>query len=164
MWVEIAILTTRAMEMYIAYDVKNGTEYAKLCTSRRDGTRAYKDYVNLGRVLDKDAGIFQNRERGIFTYDLESNTYGSAPAEIKPPTKNQKEGTADCGLRRRVLFGNVHPKQRVFCSHRRNRVWESGYIKSHAVLLYPMFNVEPLRAGLVGRQLRANTLPQGKPV
>ena len=77
-------------ELYIAYDIKNETEYAKLCISKRDGTRTYKDYVNLGRVLDKKAGIFQNRERGIFTYDLETNTYGSAPPEIKSPVKDHK--------------------------------------------------------------------------
>ena len=77
--------------MYIAYDIKNGIEYAKLCTSKRDGTRTYKNYVNLGRVLDRNAGIFQNRERGIFTYDIESNTYGCAPPEIKPPAKEYKK-------------------------------------------------------------------------
>ena len=77
--------------MYIAYDVKNGVEYAKLYTSKRDGTRTFKDYINLGRVLDKEGGIYQNRERGIFVYDLESNTYSSAPPEIKPPTKGARK-------------------------------------------------------------------------
>jgi hypothetical protein len=76
--------------MYIAYDSKSGVEYAKLCTSRRDGSRTYKEYVNLGRVLDKAGGVFQNRERGIFTYDLESDTYGSAPPEIEPPEKGRR--------------------------------------------------------------------------
>ena len=76
--------------MYIAYDVKNGVEYAKLYTSRRDGSRTYKDHCNLGRVLDKDRGIYQNRERGIFAYSLESNTYESAPVEYKPPEKGRR--------------------------------------------------------------------------
>ena len=77
--------------MHIGYDMKNGVEYAKLCASHRDGKRTYKDYVNLGRVLDKERGIYQNRERGVFTYDLESDTYGKAPAEVVPPTKRQKK-------------------------------------------------------------------------
>lgn len=33
----------------------------------------------LGRVLDEEKGIFKSRERGIFTYDLATNTYGPAP-------------------------------------------------------------------------------------
>ena len=61
--------------MYIAYDVKNGVEYAKLYTSRRTGSRTFKEHSNLGRVLDKERGIYQNRERGVFAYSLEFNTY-----------------------------------------------------------------------------------------
>jgi hypothetical protein len=53
--------------MHIGYDIKNGVEYAKLCVSHRDGELTYKDYQNLGRVLDKERGIYQNRERGVFT-------------------------------------------------------------------------------------------------
>jgi hypothetical protein len=73
--------------MYIAYDVKNGIEYAKLYTSKRNGAHTYKEHINLGRVLDKNQGIYQNRERGIFAYSLETNTFSSAPAEFKPPEK-----------------------------------------------------------------------------
>ena len=43
--------------MYIGYDYKNGIEYAKLYVSHRDGEATYKDYQNLGRVLDKERGI-----------------------------------------------------------------------------------------------------------
>ena len=73
--------------MYIAYDVKNGVEYAKLCTSKRDGAHTCKEYSNLGRVLDKARGVYQNRERGIFAYNLETNTYSCAPAEFEPTGK-----------------------------------------------------------------------------
>ena len=77
--------------MYIAYDVKNGIEYAKLCISTRDGDDVLKDYTNLGRVLDKELGIYRNRERGVFTYDLATNTYGKSPTEFVPPATNRKE-------------------------------------------------------------------------
>jgi hypothetical protein len=78
--------------MYIAYDVKNGVEYAKLYTSKRNGNRTYKEHSNLGKVLDKDRGIYQNRERGIFAYSQETNMYSSAPADFKPPERtNQRE-------------------------------------------------------------------------
>ncbi|MDR2199509.1 MAG: hypothetical protein LBR53_08670 [Deltaproteobacteria bacterium] len=73
--------------MYITYDLKNGIEYAKLCVSKRDGINVSKEYVNLGRVLDRDQGIYQNRERGVFTYNIEDNIYRRVPASFVPPTR-----------------------------------------------------------------------------
>jgi hypothetical protein len=70
--------------MYIAYDIKNGVEYAKLCISKRTGKETAKEYINLGRVLDKEKGIYQNRERGVFTYNPKDNTYGKPPASFVP--------------------------------------------------------------------------------
>lgn len=44
--------------MYIAYDVRNSVEYAKLVKSKRNGKRngkrIEKKYTNLGRDLDKE--------------------------------------------------------------------------------------------------------------
>jgi len=78
--------------MHIVYDIKNGNEYAKLCTSTRAGKSILKDFTNLGRVLDKDAGIYKSRERGVFTYDLQTGKYGKAPAEfVPPPSAGRKE-------------------------------------------------------------------------
>ncbi|MDR3185781.1 MAG: transposase [Christensenellaceae bacterium] len=77
--------------MFIAYDRKNGVEYAKLLTSHRKGKKTTKDYINLGRVLDKDAGIYQNRERGVFTYDLKDNTYGRPSASFLLPSPHVRE-------------------------------------------------------------------------
>ena len=77
--------------MYIAYDVKSGSEYAKLCVSTRDGEDILKDFTNLGRVLDKERGIYRNRERGVFTYDIATNTYGKPPVEFVPPKIGRKE-------------------------------------------------------------------------
>jgi hypothetical protein len=78
--------------MHITYDNKHGIEYAKLCVSRRIGKRVVKDTTNLGRVLDKEHGIYKNRERGVFTYDLETNTYGAPPVDFIPSMiSNRKE-------------------------------------------------------------------------
>jgi hypothetical protein len=77
--------------MYIAYGTKNGIEYANLCISTRHGKNVLKERINLGRVLDKEQGIYISRERGIFTYDLSTNTYGKAPAEFVPPKISRKE-------------------------------------------------------------------------
>ena len=46
--------------------------------------------VYLGRVIDKERGIFKNRERGLFTYDLKTNTFGSVPAEYEAPSLQRK--------------------------------------------------------------------------
>ena len=77
--------------MHITYDIKNGVAYAKLGVSIRNGETVDKDYTNLGRVLDKELGIYKSRERGVFTYDLATNTYGKAPEEFVPPVVNKKE-------------------------------------------------------------------------
>jgi transposase len=77
--------------MYITYNIKTGIEYATLCVSTRNGKNVLKKRTNLGRVLDKEQSIYQNRERGVFTYDLSTNTYGKAPAEFVPPKISRKE-------------------------------------------------------------------------
>lgn len=61
--------------MYISYDTINGVEYAKLCVSIRQGKKVIKKRTNLGRVIDKEKGIYKSRSRGIFQYSLEDNSY-----------------------------------------------------------------------------------------
>lgn len=58
---------------YIRYITKsNGHEYASLADTIRNGNKVKQDYLgNLGRVVDKDAGVFRSRERGLFRYTLE---------------------------------------------------------------------------------------------
>ena len=72
--------------MYIAYDIKNGVEYAKLVKSIRKGTKVVKEYSNLGRVLDKKLGIYKNRERGIYQYDAANDFYDNNPDWSKSVT------------------------------------------------------------------------------
>ncbi len=61
--------------MYIAYDIKNGTEYAKLCQSHWINGKDVKTYINLGRVIDKEKHIYKNRKRGLFSFDPETEEY-----------------------------------------------------------------------------------------
>ena len=42
-----------------------------------------KKHENLGRVLDKDWGIYQNRKHGVFTYDAETGQCGPRPEDRK---------------------------------------------------------------------------------
>ena len=59
---------------------KNGAEYAYIYTPRKVNGKKDNDPVYLGRVVDKEWGIFRSRARGTFTYSLE-NGYGDVPAE-----------------------------------------------------------------------------------
>jgi hypothetical protein len=70
--------------MYIGYDIKNGVKYAKLCSSSRVNGKVKTKQKSLGRVLDEEKGIYRNRRLGIFTYDVETNTYGKPDASFVP--------------------------------------------------------------------------------
>jgi len=67
---------------YIHYITKsNGHEYASLADSVRNGRRVNHEYIeNLGRVINKETGIFLSRERGLFRYTLEDG-YCDVPAD-----------------------------------------------------------------------------------
>jgi len=92
MWMELEIPSTKEESaMHIVYSQKGGNEYARLCVSTREGKNVLKDNDNLGRVLDRERGIYRSRERGVFTYDLGANAYGRPPADYVPPTVSRKE-------------------------------------------------------------------------
>lgn len=77
--------------MYINYKIKDGIEYAMVVTSVRKGSSVTKEKpFYLGRVIDKEQGIFKNRKRGIFKYDIKTNTFSSVPAEYQEPALERK--------------------------------------------------------------------------
>ena len=41
-------------------------------------------------MIDKEHGIFKNREYGIFKYDIKTNTFSSVPAEYQEPAMKRK--------------------------------------------------------------------------
>ena len=67
---------------YIRYIKKsNGQEYASLAGTVRSGEKVVQEYLgNLGRVIDKEAGIFRSQERGLFRYTLEDGYCDLPPA------------------------------------------------------------------------------------
>lgn len=83
MW--LALILTTEEYMFIAYDIKNGIEYGKVCISKRVGNKVSKTYINLGRVIDKDNLIFKNRKQGVFKYDPTDNSYSSPDASLILP-------------------------------------------------------------------------------
>jgi hypothetical protein len=74
----------------IGYDIKSGIKYAKITISRRVDGQVMTEQTHLGRVLDEKRGIYQNRERGVFTYDPETDTYSNPPASFVPPLLKRK--------------------------------------------------------------------------
>ena len=66
--------------MKICVEQKGNYQYAKIPgKSYRDGNKVRKTgVVYLGRVIDLEKGVFNNRDRGVFTYNAATDTYGSA--------------------------------------------------------------------------------------
>jgi transposase len=59
-----------ASEGHISYEEKNGNLYARhtKCSKRING-KLHHTNVYLGKVIDKEKGVFQSRERGIFIFN-----------------------------------------------------------------------------------------------
>lgn len=66
--------------MELNYQYKNGNEYAKVpgVSYRENGMVKKRGVIYLGRVIDKEHNIFCNRERGIFSFDPVTGTFGKA--------------------------------------------------------------------------------------
>jgi hypothetical protein len=155
--------------MYIDYNIKNGNTYARLSNSiRKNGKVEKEDKGNLGRVLDKERGIYQNRERGVFTFDLATGIYGSAPADVVPTktNKSRKEQLIldfgdtffldwyikNEGLRsviNAVKYGNPDTLYAMICYYivcsMANSHAESWWEGSYARILYPKANLTSQR-------------------
>ena len=58
---------------YIRYvNSPRGTIYASIVEGERTGKRVKQKYIgNLGKVIDREKGIYKNRERGVYEYSLE---------------------------------------------------------------------------------------------
>lgn len=69
--------------MYIFYSGPNNC-YASAGISKRTGTDTHVDAIYLGKVLDKEAGIYKSRERGIFTFDPVTGEFGTPPENFVP--------------------------------------------------------------------------------
>jgi hypothetical protein len=61
----------------MVYRSKDGHEYASAGRSVRCGNKVRKEYVYLGKVLDKEKGIYENRKLGVVGFDLEKGVFTS---------------------------------------------------------------------------------------
>ena len=68
---------------FMRYEIKNGVEYASVYKAKREGGKKVNDVEYLGRVIDKEKGIFRNRTRGTFQFSIESGAVDIAPAKME---------------------------------------------------------------------------------
>ena len=55
---------------------------------RENGHVKKRNAIYLGRVVDKENNVFFNKERGVFTYDVITGTYGEADPAFQGNLKN----------------------------------------------------------------------------
>ena len=89
--------------LYISYSGKNH-EYATAVLSKRDGKKITHEYFHLGRVIDREAGIYENRDMGIFTFDPVTCHFG-VPKEEPVAVEEKQEQVR---RRRMVDFGDSY--------------------------------------------------------
>ena len=94
--------------MELNYQLKSGQLYAKVPghSVRRDGKIIKTGVLYLGRVIDKEHNVFYSRERGIFTYDPETGSFGKADETYVSdlPSRSSQEGTHSAGFWRFLFY------------------------------------------------------------
>ncbi|MDR0632695.1 MAG: hypothetical protein LBF84_00980 [Holosporales bacterium] len=68
---------------YIRFQQKPSGEYAIVRTAQRVNGKRVETVENLGLVIDKDRGVFQNKKRGIFMYSIENGYKSLDETEYK---------------------------------------------------------------------------------
>lgn len=64
---------------FISYQKKNDQEYATFCLAKWTGNAKINETVYLGRVVDKENGVFYSKKRGgLFTFSVKDG-FGEAP-------------------------------------------------------------------------------------
>ncbi|MDR1111653.1 MAG: transposase [Deltaproteobacteria bacterium] len=92
---------------YIYFESKESGTYGKYAktTFVKEG-KVYHETVHLGRVIDKDLGLFRSRSRGYFTFNLQEG-YGQPP-------ENLNLQRYDCPSVRSLDFGDAWMVDQVF--------------------------------------------------
>jgi transposase len=92
---------------HIFFESKESGTYGKYAktTYVKEG-KVYHETVHLGRVIDKDLGLFRSRSRGYFTFNLQDG-YGQPP-------ENLNLQRYDCPSVRSLDFGDAWMVDQVF--------------------------------------------------
>ena len=70
--------------MYIIYS-GNAEQYASAAVSKRNGSETSIEYIYLGRVLDREKGIYKSKDRGVFSFDPGTGEFSAVPEDYVPP-------------------------------------------------------------------------------
>ena len=68
------------MAGYIRYEIKNGKEYASVYRAKRIEGKKINEVEWLGRVIDKEKGIYHNRKKGTYQFTIESGIVAYLPS------------------------------------------------------------------------------------
>ena len=81
----------------LSYQKKGNYAYAKIPgeSYRENGHVKKRNAIYLGRVVDKENNVFFNKERGVFTYDVITGTYGEADHAFQGNLKNDHRKKAN---------------------------------------------------------------------
>ena len=83
--------------MFIVYSGA-GDQYASAAISKRHGASTSMEYIYLGKVIDREAGIYKSRERGVFTFDVNTGIFGEVPEDFTfPSIQKRKRVSVDFG-------------------------------------------------------------------
>ncbi len=83
--------------MFIVYSGA-GDQYASAAMSKRHGSSTSMEYIYLGKVIDREAGIYKSRERGVFTFDVNTGSFGEVPENFAfPCVQKRKRVSVDFG-------------------------------------------------------------------
>ena len=77
--------------MYIIYS-GSAKQYASAARTVREGKRTRTVTTYLGRVVDREEGVYSNRERGYFTFDTKTGEYGPVPEGWDVPATEEADG------------------------------------------------------------------------
>ena len=76
--------------MHIVYQKHRGIEYACVMESHRVGKKIEKKTIRyLGRVLDRDRGIYKTKDLGVYCFDFKTQTVSKAPEDFVPQIKRK---------------------------------------------------------------------------
>ncbi len=157
--------------MRLSYQKKGNYTYAKVPgeSYRENGHVKKRNAVYLGRVIDKENNVFFNKERGVFTYDIATDTYGEAdPAyqgNLKDDRRKKPNLILDFGdsyfvdsliraMHYDEVLGSVGCQNRdtlwamaeyYVLSNRANPHANTWYGGSFASVLYPKADIHPQR-------------------
>jgi len=77
--------------MHISYKVQGSNTYASAAKSVRKNGKVQKEYIYLGKVIDKEKGIYESKKRGFVRFDIKTGQFIQVSTKDAPaPVLNEK--------------------------------------------------------------------------